>query len=285
MIIWIASYPKSGNTWIRSLLASYLFSKNGNFNFNLLKHINQFSAEILSSDTAKNQDLEDKISKNWIPNQELINRDKKIHFLKTHNALCTINNNKFTDELNTAACIYIVRDPRNLVTSLSHHYDLNYENALEFITNKRKIIFPKALNTKNDRHNDFNFISDWSGHYNSWKNISFCPIKIIKYEDLLSDTKNVFISILKFISKFIKLDLDLKDQKINNAVKTTNFDNLRILDDKENFEESVISTKKNKKVKFFNLGKDNDWRKLLEKSLVLKIEEKFQKEMNELNYI
>ena len=95
MIIWIASYPKSGNTWIRSLLASYLFSKNGNFNFNLLKHINQFSAEILSSDTAKNQDLEDKISKNWIPNQELINRDKKIHFLKTHNALCTINNNKF----------------------------------------------------------------------------------------------------------------------------------------------------------------------------------------------
>ena len=86
--------------------------------------------------------------------------------------------------------------------------------------------------------NDFNFISDWSGHYNSWKNISFCPIKIIKYEDLLADTRNIFISILKFISKFTKLDF--KEEKISNALKTTNFDNLRRIEKKENFEETVI---------------------------------------------
>ena len=283
MIIWIASYPKSGNTWIRSLLASYLFSKNGTFNFDLLKHINQFSAGSLSTDLKKGFNYEDRISKNWIPHQVLINSDKKIHFLKTHNALCTINNNKFTDKFNTAACIYIVRDPRNLVTSLSHHYELDYKNAIRFITNKRKIIFPKTLSNKNDNHNDFNFIGDWSGHYNSWKNISFCPIKIIKYEDLLADTRNIFISILKFISKFTKMDFN--EEKISNALKTTNFDNLRRIEKVENFEESIISTKTNKKVKFFNLGKDNDWRRLLDKSTILKVEKKFKKEMNELNYI
>jgi len=283
MIIWIASYPKSGNTWIRSLLASYLFSKSGSFNFNLLKHINQFSVAKVSNNLQKTSTPEDRISKNWIPHQVLINSDKKTHFLKTHNALCTINNNKFTDKFNTAACIYIVRDPRNLVTSLSHHYELDYKNAIRFITNKRKIIFPKTLSNKNDNHNDFNFIGDWSGHYNSWKNISFCPIKIIKYEDLLADTRNIFISILKFISKFTKLDF--KEEKISNALKTTNFDNLRRIEKEENFEESITSTKTNKKVKFFNLGKDNDWRRLLDKSTILKIEEKFKKEMNELNYI
>ena len=283
MIIWIASYPKSGNTWIRSLLASYLFSKNGSFNFNLLKYINQFSVGNLSTDLQKVYNHEDRISKSWIPHQELINRDKKIHFLKTHNALCTINNNKFTDKLNTAACIYIVRDPRNLVTSLSHHYELDYKNAIKFITNKRKIIFPKTLNNKKDIFHDFNFISDWPGHYNSWKNISFCPIKIIKYEDLLADTRNIFISILKFISKFTKMDFN--EEKISNALKTTNFDNLRRIEKVENFEESIISTKTNKKVKFFNLGKDNDWRRLLDKSTILKVEKKFKKEMNELNYI
>ncbi len=283
MIIWIASYPKSGNTWIRSLLASYLFSKDGSFNFNLLKYINQFSVENLSTDLQKVYNNEDIISKSWIPHQELINRDKKIHFLKTHNSLCTINNNKFTDKLNTAACIYIVRDPRNLVTSLSHHYELDYKNAIKFITNKRKIIFPKILNNKEDICHDFNFISDWPGHYNSWKNISFCPIKIIKYEDLLADTRNIFISILKFISKFTKLDF--KEEKISNALKTTNFDNLRRIEKEENFEESITSTKTNKKVKFFNLGKDNDWRRLLDKSTILKVEKKFKKEMNELNYI
>ena len=283
MIIWIASYPKSGNTWIRSLLASYLFSKNGSFNFNLLKHINQFSVGSLSTNLTKGSDNEDRISKNWIPHQVFINRDKKIHFLKTHNSLCTINSHKFTDKFNTAACIYIVRDPRNLVTSLSHHYELDYKNTIEFITNKRKIIFPKTLNKKKDVYHDFNFISDWPGHYNSWKNISFCPIKIIKYEDLLADTRNIFISILKFISKFTKMDFN--EEKISNALKTTNFDNLRRIEKVENFEESIISTKTNKKVKFFNLGKDNDWRRLLDKSTILKVEKKFKKEMNELNYI
>ena len=68
--------------------------------------------------------------------------------------------------------------------------------------------------------------------------------------------------------------MDFKEEKISNALKTTNFDNLRRIEKEENFEESIISTKTNKKVKFFNLGKDNDWRRLLDKSTILKIEEK-----------
>jgi hypothetical protein len=79
--------------------------------------------------------------------------------------------------------------------------------------------------------------------------------------------------------------MDFNEEKISNALKTTNFDNLRRIEKEENFEESITSTKTNKKVKFFNLGKDNDWRRLLDKSTILKIEEKFKKEMNELNYI
>ena len=78
---------------------------------------------------------------------------------------------------------------------------------------------------------------------------------------------------------------EFNDEKISNTLKTTNFDNLRRIEKVENFEESIISTKTNKKVKFFNLGKDNDWRRLLDKSTILKVEKKFKKEMNELNYI
>ena len=118
MIIWIASYPKSGNTWIRSLLSSYLFSDDGKFSFKLLKNIEQFSSKNLSLKLPENLNYQARISKSWIPSQEIINQDKKIHFFKTHNAICTINGNKFTDKLNTLAAIYIVRDPRNLITSL-----------------------------------------------------------------------------------------------------------------------------------------------------------------------
>ena len=141
MIIWIASYPKSGNTWIRSLLSAYLFSNDGKFNFELLKNIEQFSSKnIFSKPNNKNVDQLE-IFKNWIPSQKIINKDTKIHFLKTHNALCTIEGNKFTDQDNTAAAIYIVRDPRNVITSISNHYSLNLDQAFDFLTNKTTRVF------------------------------------------------------------------------------------------------------------------------------------------------
>ena len=286
MIIWIASYPKSGNTWIRSLLCAYLFSKDGKFNFNLLENIKQFSSRNLLSDSSDTYSNQARIFENWIPTQKIINKDKKIHFLKTHNALCTINGNKFTDEFNTMAAIYIVRDPRNLITSLSHHYSLDLKEAFDFLTNKRKTIFPinfiegdKVKNT----HQDVNFLGDWSGHYQSWKNIAFCPIKIIKYEDILFDTHAVFISILEFLSKLMKLKIDKK--KINESLNSTSFKALSQMEEKQGFVESIISHKTKQKIKFFNLGKKNDWKKLLDHEIIKKIDNAFESEMRELNYL
>ena len=78
MIIWLASYPKSGNTWIRSLLSSYLFSKDGRFSFEMLKNIEQFSSKNFLSDITENSNYQARISKNWIPSQKKINQDKNI---------------------------------------------------------------------------------------------------------------------------------------------------------------------------------------------------------------
>ena len=286
MIIWIASYPKSGNTWIRSLLSSYLFSKDGKFSFKLLKNIEQFSSKDFLSDKLKSSNYQAIISKNWIPSQKIINRDKKIHILKTHNALCSINGNNFTDSFNTTAVIYIVRDPRNLITALSHHYELSLDEAFSFLTNKRKIIFPVNIenNEKNIKESeDFNFLGDWSTHYHSWKNINFCPIKIIKYEDCLIDAQKVFVSTLNFLSKFLKFEFDKK--KINSSLTSTSFKNLSQMENKEGFHESATSSKTMKKIKFFNLGKKNNWKSLLDKKIVKKIESRFKNEMSELGYL
>tara|TARA_B100001123_G_scaffold245062_1_gene274005 strand:- start:89 stop:946 length:858 start_codon:yes stop_codon:yes gene_type:complete len=285
MIIWIASYPKSGNTWIRSLLCAYLFSKDGKFNFNLLGNIKQFSSKnfLSSSKNPKKKQIE--IFENWIPSQTLINKDKKIHFFKTHNALCTINGNKFTDELNTKAAIYIVRDPRNIITSLSHHYEINLEESFQFLVNKKKTIFPidfTALKVR-DSYNDVNVLGDWSGHYKSWKNIGFCPIKIIKYEDILTDTNGVFVSILEFLSKFIEIKIE--KNKIHESLNSTSFDALRKMEKEQGFVESTTSNKTKQKINFFNLGKKNSWEKILDKKIVEKINNAFKDEMRELNYL
>tara|TARA_Y100000590_G_scaffold152861_1_gene175522 strand:- start:1617 stop:2462 length:846 start_codon:yes stop_codon:yes gene_type:complete len=281
MIIWLASYPKSGNTWIRSLISSYLFSDDGNFNFRLLKNIEQFSSSDIDNNLTKKEHYQSRISKNWIPTQKIINKSKKVHFLKTHNAMCSINGYNFTDKQNTLAAIYIARDPRNLITSLSNHYELTLEESLEFLTNKRKIIFP--INQKNKDPEDFNFLADWSTHYRSWKNINFCPIKIIKYEDFILDSEGIFIEVLEFLSKFISINLDNK--KIKKALDTTSFENLRKMEKKEGFIESVTSLKENKKIPFFYMGKKNDWKKMLDKKLLKKIENHFRLDMEELGYL
>ena len=286
MIIWIASYPKSGNTWMRALVSSYLFSDDGNFNFELLKNIEQFSSKNISLKLNKDVGYQMRISKSWIPSQELINRDKKIRFFKTHNAICSINGNKFTDEFNTLAAIYLVRDPRNIITSLANHYELSLEETFSFLTNKKKIIFPiKAEDKKKDINEpeDFNFLGDWSSHYRSWKNINFCPIKIIKYEDLLIDSEKVFVSILTFLKKFLEIKLD--EKKIKNVLRATTFKNLSQMEKSEGFVESATSKKTMKKINFFNLGKKNNWKNLLDPKIEKKIIEVFSKEMKELRYI
>ena len=281
MIIWIASYPKSGNTWLRSLISSYFFSKNGVFNFNQLANIKQFSCNNINSSEINSTNYQAIVSKNWIPTQEIINKDKKIHFLKTHNAICSINGNSFTNQNNTIAAIYIIRDPRNVITSISNHYNLSLQDSLEFIKNKKKIIFPNKKKINN--HDDFNFISNWSDHYSSWKNINFAPIKIIKYEDLTRDTNKTFISILEFLSKFIKFNFD--KSKIKNSIDSTTFDKLAEMEREVGFAESSDSTLNSKKIRFFHLGNKNTWSNLLDKNVSQDIDDFFKKEMKTLGYL
>ena len=105
MIIWLASYPKSGNTWLRSFLTNYLNKNTSNFNFNLLDQIMKFPRLELFDELNVNCNKFEEIVKNWINMQEFINLKQEFTYLKTHNAMCTINNYPFTNKLNTIGFI------------------------------------------------------------------------------------------------------------------------------------------------------------------------------------
>ena len=282
MIFWISSYPKSGNTWIRSLLSSYYFTRDGLFNQKLLSNIEQFPQKKNFIKFKYNQSVVGDTAKYWLDAQENINQKNKIIFLKTHNILGAINGNNFTNPKNSIGCIYVVRDPRNVITSLKNHFELNDEDALKFMTSDKKFIYD--YEQKND-FSDFQFISSWENNYKSWINQSLIPTKLIKYEDLVEKTYVVFKECIEFINNIGKIDQKFNKKKALNSVRTTTFDNLSNLEKRDGFIEAVKSKNDKKKIPFFHLGPENDWKKILKPQFKNKLVEVFNKSLKDLNYL
>ena len=282
MIFWIASYPKSGNTWLRSLLTAYYFSKKGNFDQNLLSTIKQFPRKEFFKNFDYNSKVVTDTSRFWIPAQDEINLDNNLKFFKTHNILGSINGNNFTNKKNTVGAIYIVRDPRNVITSFKNHYDFTLKEAYEAMTNQNYYIHQSQ--ELND-FGDFQLISSWEKNYQSWKKQNIFETKIIRYEDLLEETYYTFNEIINFINKVCNLKNKFDKDKARNSIRTTNFSKLKNMEKKEGFIESVSSKIDKKKIPFFHLGADNDWKKILSVDYQNKIKTQFIESMKELNYV
>ena len=282
MIVWIASYPKSGNTWVRSLLATYLYSEKDFNVFENIKKIITFPNKkhfegIFEIDKFNKDELKDKkkrderkfeICKHWIAAQEKINLNDSVNFLKTHNIAGSVNEHDFTNADNTSGLIYVVRDPRSVAISKAHFNDISLEESIN------NLLDDKAFAT--NPGNLLEFRSSWKVNYLSWKKSPY-PKIIIKYEDLYSDPFNSFKKILNFVNNFNKIDVN--DLKIKKTIELCKFDNLSKLEETKGFEENTKSEK------FFRKGLVDEWKTVLNEEQIEKIEKKFFEEMNELKYL
>ena len=279
MIIWLASFPKSGNTWLRSILSSLVYSDDGVFDFKLNKKISQFPTKRHFEDFTKEYHNIHENKKFWILSQDKLNLDNQIKFLKTHHINCTIDGFSFTNTENTAGTIYIVRDPRNLVSSISNHFSLTLLEAKEFLFRSNML-----GTSKNDTltADVATILGSWKDHYNFWtkKNDN---LLVIKYEDILLNPNRELFKIKGFVNKFIKFQTnDIKDK---NIINSTSFESLKKLEENGEFTENVFETISNKKIKFFNQGPANKWQNYLDDKIRLEIETKLSVEMKELGYL
>jgi len=270
MIIWIASYPKSGNTWVRAFLANY-FSKKTTGVFDKTYGINGFPREkffegIVDKELIKKNPFE--LFKYFIPAQKKINENNKLHFLKTHNFAGSFKNYPFTDASNTCGAIYLIRDPRSVAVSYAYHTNISFEKSVDQLLNEN-------LTSVNDELYVEARLS-WSIHAQSWINSNW-PKVIIRYEDLHMDTFENFKKILLFIKKFSSFEVD--DEKIKKTISICSFNNLSNEEKKKGFLEKLEN------INFFRKGEIDEWRNVLPKNLIQKIEKKFEKQMKELGYL
>ena len=283
MIIWLASYPKSGNTYVRAFLSAYYFSEDGQFDFSQILKIDQFPHEKFFKQKVNSID---EASKLWMPIQREINKDKKIRFFKTHSVLGNYKGNQFTSPETTLGAIYIVRDPRNVISSLKNHYSYNDDQALEMIMDKKR-----SLMSNNGSHASLTFISSWAENYLSWvRNNQFRRL-FVKYEDLMINKYETFRDIIVFTNTLMNKTEGVNKSKLQKAIETTNFDVFKQKEINENLDKTESSFKnwrkfhsENKNL-FFNLGPENNWKKILKTEISNKIEISFEKEMKHLEYL
>jgi tetratricopeptide (TPR) repeat protein len=284
MIIWIASYPKSGNTWLRALISAYYYTDDGIYKESALKKIDQFPTKKYFENFKYDKQKAGDTIRYWIDAQKIINQDKELKFFKTHNAFGIINGYNFTNTENSIGCVYIVRDPRNVFTSLKNHYEMDDEKALSWMQNEKNFLYD-VEQFSDFGYSDFQFISSWQLNYKSWKLQKKIPLKFIKYEDLVNQTYSSASEIINFINKITKSPDKIIKDKLKNAVQSTSFDKLKKKEDKEGFSEAVTSRKQNnKKITFFNLGPKNKWNELLNDNQKNKLNLVFKKSLIELSY-
>ena len=277
-IIWISSYPKSGNTWMRYFIANYFFNNKRINNPNIIKKIKAFpNTEILRKISTKDELIDNPydISKYWIKSQELIKMaNGNVCFLKNHNALVNIKNHPFTNETHSLSCIYIIRDPRDVVVSYAKYKNMSYDRAVKDVCCKellyvlsKKNIFPKI-----------DILGSWKYHFLSWKNgMKKMPKTFVKYEDLIEDSYNNFYNIIDFLSKILGFKVNIEQIKF--SIECSSFKNLKKYENKIGFFENES------KSDFFRSGKVGNWKKELNISQIKQIETEFKSEMKLLGYL
>ena len=288
-IFWIASYPKSGNTLLRSILISLFFTHDGVFNLKMLHKIPQFESANFVYNNRKlfNEDFK-KISNIeifykyilLIQKKKNLNFNEDFKFFKTHSGNFSMGDYNFTEEKNIRGIIYVVRDPRDICISWAKHLGVSIDETINFMTNDKQSMLWKDGNKRfSNKETPCSFLSSWEKHIISWTSTKWkVPLIIIKYEELVYEKEMVIKKIIDFFNINYAISFNNLEEKLSNIIKTTSFANLRKDEENNGFTEASNSTK------FFSVGKKDQWKTKLTKKQTLKIEYKFKKMMNNFNY-
>lgn len=277
-IVWLASYPKSGNTWVRLFLDAYFL---GDCDINdMVSSVADDNARALEIGDGVHDIRELPIDLQQLARPMGMLRRvlafKQNHFadvplfMKTHSANLLTNGIELLPEMLTKATIYIVRDPRDVLPSFAKHMGCDFDTALEHMTQPYRVLQgSKESNKVSD------FVSSWSKNVTSYMSTDTHNVKIFRYEDLKANPEYHFAEILTHAG--IKPD----PQRVKKALELTELDRLREQEKDKGFRESSPHAQN----AFFGKGEIGGWKGKLSKRQQTVIEKKFKNVMKRLGYL
>lgn len=257
-IVWLASYMKSGNTWLRLLLANLLSGRNEPVD------INDIGLTPLSA--TRRDDIEDQtlVDSSLLARAELdalipciteaiAMQTDGFAFIKMHDAYRrNARGEPVLGRNRVRAALYVLRDPRDVVISLSHHSGITLDDAIRQINR-----LDWKANAKARRYTPMipQVPLDWSSNVESWVDQQDIPVLVIRYENMLMNTAKM----LKAIADF--LDLDVTQERVEHAVRCADFKALQHQERKAGFRERIPV--RGEAAPFFRSGRSGTWREAL----------------------
>lgn len=263
-IIWLASYPKSGNTWLRVFLEAYLLPS-----FNINQIVTSIGDDIstrhsagLGKDPREYPIQVQQLTRHMalLRLVELFDQEKPIEgfplCVKTHNSNHIPNGVTMIPEQLTKSVVHIIRDPRDVAISFSKHLGCSIDKTIDHMSDKLKVLTPGEEQLKM-----LDFISSWKEHTRSYVENDILNVKTFRYEDMHLDSVKTFSAILEHIG------IEPDAERVKKALDDVEISKLREREKKEGF---VESSPKNKDG-FFGKG-GTTWRDTLEPFQIKRIE-------------
>lgn len=253
-IIWLASYPKSGNTWFRVFLSNLLSETEIPASINELDSFSVASSRQLFDEYSgiSASDLTPEETENLRPGvfRQIARQSGDPLFYKVHDAWRKTPEGEplFGPDV-TKAVIYFIRNPLDVAVSFAHHESKPVPAVIEEMNDPGY-----ALCRKRDRiYSQFmQPLSDWSGHVKSWVDESGLPVMVVRYEDMLDDPFTVFGKALGFMG------ITKHERAIRKAIRNSEFGRLAEMEKQGGFREKPAGMKA-----FFREGKAEAWREHL----------------------
>lgn len=261
-IYWIASYPKSGNTWFRIFLANLLSDSEEPVSINEINNTPIASDRLLfeqfagveSSDLLQEEieRLRPQIYEHWTANSN------KTLFIKIHDAYAYTSENKpLVSTKATLGALYIIRNPLDIVPSLSHHSHCSIDGAIERMGDKN---FGLCANPEKLSRQLCQRLLSWSGHVLSWVEAREVSSHTLRYEDMLLKPLESFEKAVRF------LKLNKSKNEIRNAIDLSSFEKLKAQENEHGFRVKPLEAES-----FFWKGKSGTWKDCLSKKQVEKV--------------
>ena len=275
-IIWLASYPKSGNTWFRIFLSNLFSDSPQPVNINDLtettissnrsiidSYLGIHSSELTAEEIDK---LRPKVFRKFSDEKE------GTAYVKTHEAwtLNSMGNAIFPKEI-TKGILYIIRNPLDIAISYSYHNNDSIDETISILNNDKSKLCEKKdkLNLQTQQ-----ILTSWSNHVSSWIDDSKLPVHIIRYEDMLDHPLKSFKSAADF------LNLKYEEWEIIDAINNSSFDTLKEMETSDGFKERGIHSEA-----FFRKGESNEWESELLETQINEIVKHHKKIMKRFGYL